>query len=653
MSVKDEKVGGEAVFKGNPIDTKRSSSTSASASNTRKRDPNENEQAPPSKRPSSPGQQQQQQPIVDNPCWGGPQENQHNLTVLIHLISTGKFSANRSSSHNAYDTIIIHNDKDFLVIDKPPDLRMDGDFPATVHKLTTYWFPPSSLVREVLQQEIAERNGIAGEVEGEGQGQGCGSENKNENQHENQHAQGKVVDKKASTNPATTAGATDEKIDRETIMRVQTKHKSLLLKAISKLKNNAAMPDKIIRTTHQLDYATSGVLLLAKSRKAAAAACTAFENRSTRKEYLSIVYNNIDAHSQFQILNQEQEALFQSWMDGSLENDHRKMRRQLQNRKGQTFAGYMPGHSVFAKWRGVRQRRRKRKRNTSMASDTDPDTRDRDREKLSGVHIAGSGNQAKSTAHEQGKEAEDVRKQQRVVAMDENATVSHLDGILLRPFHEIDQDEEEKIMDQNWKEIKQVPKYKMLFNELTKSYNDALKHQQDADNDGTKNNKKSAMDNIKLPTFFRVKGESEDAFYVNAPLGEDPSSFRVRVNSEALTECDTSIQEQYSCSNLMDEQKLTFKPSLTRCVVLKRGYWNGHPVTKMLLQPRTGRRHQLRLHMAILGSPILGDCTYEWNGEIEKVACDRMCLHAHKLSIPLGDKKMKAFVAPDPFVGLI
>lgn len=55
------------------------------------------------------------QPYVDNPCWGGPQLQQHNLSYLLELISSGKFNIDAS---NREETIILHNDNDFLVVDK-------------------------------------------------------------------------------------------------------------------------------------------------------------------------------------------------------------------------------------------------------------------------------------------------------------------------------------------------------------------------------------------------------------------------------------------------------------------------------------------------------------------------------------------------------
>lgn len=48
------------------------------------------------------------------------------------------------------------------------------------------------------------------------------------------------------------------------------------------------------------------------------------------------------------------------------------------------------------------------------------------------------------------------------------------------------------------------------------------------------------------------------------------------------------------------------KPSQTRCQVLRR--FSGHTLVE--LQPLTGRTHQLRLHCAHVGCPILGDPQY-------------------------------------------
>jgi len=53
-------------------------------------------------------------------------------------------------------------------------------------------------------------------------------------------------------------------------------------------------------------------------------------------------------------------------------------------------------------------------------------------------------------------------------------------------------------------------------------------------------------------------------------------------------------------------------------------------VTKILLKPKTGRSHQLRVHMLELGHPILGDNLYAHDAAFN--AAPRMYLHASTLN---------------------
>ena len=66
------------------------------------------------------------------------------------------------------------------------------------------------------------------------------------------------------------------------------------------------------------------------------------------------------------------------------------------------------------------------------------------------------------------------------------------------------------------------------------------------------------------------------------------------------------------------------KPALTRWRVLRR--FEGSSL--LLLQPRTGRSHQLRVHLAALGHPVLGDPLYG-----EPAAAPRLQLHAAGLQL--------------------
>jgi 23S rRNA-/tRNA-specific pseudouridylate synthase len=49
--------------------------------------------------------------------------------------------------------------------------------------------------------------------------------------------------------------------------------------------------------------------------------------------------------------------------------------------------------------------------------------------------------------------------------------------------------------------------------------------------------------------------------------------------------------------------------------------------------PRTGRTHQIRVHLASIGHPILGDRTYGGGGDdARRLGLDRPFLHARRLS---------------------
>lgn len=67
--------------------------------------------------------------------------------------------------------------------------------------------------------------------------------------------------------------------------------------------------------------------------------------------------------------------------------------------------------------------------------------------------------------------------------------------------------------------------------------------------------------------------------------------------------------------------------------------------TRLELKPETGRSHQLRLHLASIGHPILGDVFYGDEGSAE-----RLCLHAKTLSFKHPKSlSMVTFSTPAPF----
>lgn len=71
------------------------------------------------------------------------------------------------------------------------------------------------------------------------------------------------------------------------------------------------------------------------------------------------------------------------------------------------------------------------------------------------------------------------------------------------------------------------------------------------------------------------------------------------------------------------------KPSTTHYQVMARDVHGPH--TRVALTPITGRSHQLRVHMAALGHPILGDSLY---ASAPPTAGERLLLHATTLRFP-------------------
>lgn len=69
--------------------------------------------------------------------------------------------------------------------------------------------------------------------------------------------------------------------------------------------------------------------------------------------------------------------------------------------------------------------------------------------------------------------------------------------------------------------------------------------------------------------------------------------------------------------------------------------------TLLEVHPRTGRTHQIRVHMAFLGCPVAGDTVY--GRRKSTLPLDRHFLHAHRLTIVLpGEKQPRTFEAPLP-----
>lgn len=405
---------------------------------------------------------------VDSPCWGSPARC--SLADLLNVIDR---------------SIILLETDDYLVLNKPPDLRMDGDYPATVHKLLTYWYPPKSI-----------------------------------------------------------------------------RNDPNLMDLISKLAKSNDLKDAELRPCHQLDYATSGALLVGRNRSAAGRACQAFRNRSTQKVYLALV------HSHVMVTSTATTTTCQTLAGISQQDLYRQIRifdQQLADRRKahrKTFKGFQPPSAIFMKWKNFAGRGGKRPRDSDMMHRVEEQISVQDRALMIGM---------------------------------------------------------------SWGEVKRNDGWRIVFEVASKVYNQSLQDDNEVQNDSEKL--------LELPSVFRLEeNEDENVFYVNTALAQHPTEFAMVIQPNSKQTAESA------------DPQLDFKLAITRCTILKHTELKAAPVTKMKLQPLTGRRHQLRCHMAVVNAPIVGDVTYEGNRPHDLT--ERMCLHAFQLFIP-GVVETEA---PDPFV---
>ena len=103
---------------------------------------------------------------------------------------------------------------------------------------------------------------------------------------------------------------------------------------------------------------------------------------------------------------------------------------------------------------------------------------------------------------------------------------------------------------------------------------------------------------------------------INLPLQRDhehPPFMRVST-PESEADAQLAVQDLNSAGykKLMAKKP---KASTTQFRIISHEQWMGHDVTRVELIPITGPTHQLRVHCAALGHPILGDSAYGFCGE--------------------------------------
>lgn len=81
------------------------------------------------------------------------------------------------------------------------------------------------------------------------------------------------------------------------------------------------------------------------------------------------------------------------------------------------------------------------------------------------------------------------------------------------------------------------------------------------------------------------------------------------------------------------------KSAVTDFILGEESEYLGYPTTHVTLFLHTGRRHQLRLHMCCIESPIIGDGTYGIEKNTNTAIFPRMMLHSSYLKLLFNEKE--------------
>lgn len=96
--------------------------------------------------------------------------------------------------------------------------------------------------------------------------------------------------------------------------------------------------------------------------------------------------------------------------------------------------------------------------------------------------------------------------------------------------------------------------------------------------------------------------------------------------------------------------KGTLRQALTEWERIGTGEYEGETFSYLKLNPKTGRTHQLRVHLKANDRPIVQDVLYagKKREQSNNLGLSRLALHAHVLQITLPNGHSERFIAPVP-----
>jgi 23S rRNA pseudouridine1911/1915/1917 synthase len=119
---------------------------------------------------------------------------------------------------------------------------------------------------------------------------------------------------------------------------------------------------------------------------------------------------------------------------------------------------------------------------------------------------------------------------------------------------------------------------------------------------------------------------------INRPIGRSSKDHRLR--------------------SAMKGAKGLMREAITDFERIGAGEYEGEQFSYLKLVPKTGRTHQLRVHLRAIDRPIVNDELYAVHvtPKSNNLALSRMALHAHVLELTLPSGQNERFIAPVPQV---
>lgn len=121
---------------------------------------------------------------------------------------------------------------------------------------------------------------------------------------------------------------------------------------------------------------------------------------------------------------------------------------------------------------------------------------------------------------------------------------------------------------------------------------------------------------------------------ITKPIGRSPADFRKR--------------------SAQPGAKGQLRDAVTEWECVKTGEYQGEQFSYLILKPKTGRTHQLRVHLRAIDRPIVGDQLYSTHllSPSSNLGLERMALHARALSCTLPEGEAMTFTTTAPFASL-